>query len=447
MHTAERRTEGDHLQIGILFEEQTALQPGMDGADLGFGAEQPSVGIDGDLQQLRLRVGHPARIAVGMGHIGARQREDRLDHLHHVGLGALDRRPLRRGDNDAVALRELHRSEVRRGLDQPRNGERHGHDPVGNAHQRVDQRRLRPAVEHLVDVGHLVERDFEIGFAEAEFGFEVRGEKVVTLDELLLEAGRNAEDGVSLAGNGIAEVAAVEIAQFEFERLHAVPQQARHGLVRVDAALVDVVARVSALKVRHVDTEERVVLRRRLHRVVERGDGVDAARTADEDFALVLRIEVDEVFAREHPLAQLERTREARLLVDGEQRFDGTVLHRLVEHHGQRGGHADTAVGAQRRTFGPDPLAVDTRADGIVVEVELHIGVLFADHVHVRLEDHGCALLHARRGGLAHHDVADGVLFIFDMVLFGEIDQKINDFALLLRRTRHTRDGVELFPD
>ena len=114
------------------------------------------------------------------------------------------------------------------------------------------------------------------------------------------------------------------------------------------------------------------------------------------------------------------------------------MLHRLVEHHGQRGGHADTAVGAQRRTFGPDPLAVDTRADGIVVEVELHIGVLFADHVHVRLEDHGCALLHARRGGLAHHDVADGVLFIFDMVLFGEIDQKINDFALLLRRTRHT---------
>lgn len=57
MHAAERRTEGDHLQIGILFEEQTALQPGMDGADLGFGAEQPFVGIDGDLQQLRLRVG------------------------------------------------------------------------------------------------------------------------------------------------------------------------------------------------------------------------------------------------------------------------------------------------------------------------------------------------------------------------------------------------------
>lgn len=100
------------------------------------------------------------------------------------------------------------------------------------------------------------------------------------------------------------------------------------------------------------------------------------------------------------------------------------MLHRLVEHHGQRGGHADTAVGAQRRTFGPDPLAVDTRADGIVVEVELHIGVLFADHVHVRLEDHGCALLHARRGGLAHHDVADGVLFIFDMVLLAKSTRK-----------------------
>ena len=51
---------------------------------------------------------------------------------------------------------------------------------------------------------------------------------------------------------------------------------------------------MSALKVRHVDTEERVVLRRRLHRVVERGDGVDAARTADEQFSLIFGIEIQQ---------------------------------------------------------------------------------------------------------------------------------------------------------
>ena len=49
MHAAQRRAEGDHLQVGILFEEQAALQPGMDGPDLGFGAEQPFIGVDGDL--------------------------------------------------------------------------------------------------------------------------------------------------------------------------------------------------------------------------------------------------------------------------------------------------------------------------------------------------------------------------------------------------------------
>ena len=279
-----------------------------------------------------------------------------------------------------------------------------------------------------------------------EFGLQVGGEQIIAFDELAFEPLRHAENGVGFAGNGVAEVSAVEVAQFQFARLHAVPQQARNGLVRVDAALVDVVARVPTLQIRNVNAEEGVILRRRLHRAVERGDGVDAARTADEDLALILRIEIEEVFAREHPLAQFERAREARLLIDGEQRFERPVLHRFVEQHGQRSGHADTAVGTQRRALGPDPPAVDARADGIVVEIELHVGILLADHVHMRLEDHRRASFEARRRGLAHHDIADGILFILDIVFFGETDQKVDDLALLFRRTRNARDGVELLP-
>jgi len=123
------------------------------------------------------------------------------------------------------------------------------------------------------------------------------------------------------------------------------------------------------------------------------------------------------------------------------------VLHRGVNQHGQRSRHADAAVGAQRRPFGLDPLAVDVGADGILLEVELHVGVLLADHVHVRLQHDGRPLFEARSGRLADDHVADGVLAVLESVALGEIDQKGDNLALLLRRTGNLRDGVELLPD
>ena len=275
---------------------------------------------------------------------------------------------------------------------------------------------------------------------------EVVGEEAAARQELLAQTRGNAEHGVGLARDGVAQIAAVEVAQTQLVALHALPQQTGHRLVRIDAALVDVVARVAAQQVRNVDPEEGVVLRRRLGRVAERGDGVDAARTADEDLAIVLRVEVDEVLAREHPLAQLESAGEARLLVHGEQRLQRTVLRLGVDQHGQRRGHADAAVGAQRRTLGTHPAVLDARADGVVLEVELHVGVLLAHHIHMGLEDHRGLRLVTRRGGLAHHHVANGVFPVFEPVLLGERHEVLDDLALALRGARHLGDGVEQLP-
>lgn len=51
-----------------------------------------------------------SRIAVGVSDIGPGQRKHRFDHLHYIGLGALDGRPLGRGDDDAVVPHEFDRS-------------------------------------------------------------------------------------------------------------------------------------------------------------------------------------------------------------------------------------------------------------------------------------------------------------------------------------------------
>ena len=120
---------------------------------------------------------------------------------------------------------------------------------------------------------------------------------------------------------------------------------------------------------------------------------------------------------------------------------------RFIEQGRQRRRHADAAVGTQRRTLGLHPSAVDTGADGIVLEVELHVGILLADHIHVRLENHGRMLLVAGRGGLAHNDVADLVGTALDAVFAGEGYQILPDLLLLLRRTGDARNGVELLPD
>ena len=58
-----------------------------------------------------------------------------------------------------------------------------------------------------------------------------------------------------------------------------------------------------------------------------------------------------------------------------------------------------------------------------------------ADHIHVRLENHGRMLLVAGRGGLAHNDVADLVGTALDAVCSRAKATRYPDLLLLLRRT------------
>ena len=142
---------------------------------------------------------------------------------------------------------------------------------------------------------------------------------------------------------------------------------------------------MAAQQVGDVDPEKRIILGRLLHRTGKGGDGVDAPGTADEQLALVLGVEVEQIFALQHPFAQLESSRETGLLVDRKERFQRPVLGLRVDQHGQRGGHADAAVGPERGPLGPHPPVGDVGADGVVVEIELHVGILLADHIHMRL--------------------------------------------------------------
>ena len=63
------------------------------------------------------------------------------------------------------------------------------------------------------------------------------------------------------------------------------------------------------------------------------------------------------------------------------------------------------------------------------------------------LKDNPLAVLHARRGGLAEHDVSGRILEGFDTSLFGEVEQELLDLLKMSAGARYLCQCVEILPD
>ena len=74
----------------------------------------------------------------------------------------------------------------------------------------------------------------------------------------------------------------------------------------------------------------------------------------------------------------------------------------------------------------------------------LHVVVLFADHVDMRLQDNGLAVFHTRSGGLLDQYVAHFVRQGFQVVLFTEFLQVGHDLLFVFGRARHLADFLEI---
>ena len=116
-------------------------------------------------------------------------------------------------------------------------------------------------------------------------------------------------------------------------------------------------------------------------------EGVDTAGTADEDLAVIFGVEVDEAFGLEHTVLEFHSAGEAGFLINGKEALDSRVREIFVGNGSEGHGDADAVVGAKGRSFGFEPFAVHPGLDRIGHEIMLHVSVLFAHHIHVRLKD------------------------------------------------------------
>ena len=232
-----------------------------------------------------------------------------------------------------------------------------------------------------------------------------------------------------------------------FEVGDGVLHDACHGLVGVASALVDFEARVATEESVEVELYGRVGGVGSLLLVFERGVHVHAACRADNHFAFRFVVEVQENFTFDDIGLHVVHAVHRSLLVGRDEALDGTMLQRVVLHDGHDGSHGHAVVGTERGALGAHPFTVDVGLDGVSFKVVVAVSGLLRHHVHVALERHALAVLHAWRGSLAHDDVSGLVLEGLDTLLLGPVEEEALYLFEVSRGARHLREKVKVFPD
>ena len=193
----------------------------------------------------------------------------------------------------------------------------------------------------------------------------------------------NAHNGIRLARNGIAQITALDTGQTHTALGRGRCNETRSDLYRICASLVYIVTRMSAEHIGRIETVIQIFRRCLLAFTTQRRNGIHTAGTSDKDLSLVLRVEIDQILAADHALTQIEGSRKARLFIHRKQGLQRPVFRRGIEQQRQRRRHTYAAVGTQSRPLGTHPAILNTRANRIAVEIELHVAALLAHHIHV----------------------------------------------------------------
>ena len=138
MHSAQCRTEGDHVHALVFLADKAALQSGVYGADGGFFVEQTAIGVGSHFQHFAVGVGSPARIAVAVAHLGSDKAEGSLDLRCGGMLGTLHRATLAGADVN-LAVVHLYGCKVGGSLHKVGNLARHSQNAVGAGVEGVEQ--------------------------------------------------------------------------------------------------------------------------------------------------------------------------------------------------------------------------------------------------------------------------------------------------------------------
>ena len=192
---------------------------------------------------------------------------------------------------------------------------------------------------------------------------------------------------------------------------------------------------MSAGKSLHSYTEGVIALRHRLCRERIGGRSTHTAGTAHKDLSFIFRIEVNEIITLHEITLHPHSSGQARFFITGKDALNGTMLYLVRFQNSHLHGHTDTVVSTKGCTFGTEPFTVNVSLDGIIVEIKVHILVLFANHIHVALQDYRFPVFIARCSRFADTNVSRFVHHGRQPQSFAKGFQESNHLFFTLGRT------------
>ena len=169
--------------------------------------------------------------------------------------------------------------------------------------------------------------------------------------------------------------------------------------------------------------------------------GPRAARTADGEDALILRVDVQKPPRRERRDVETRRALHADFFVDREDRLDARMAERFVIHRSERHRDRDAVVAAERRAAGVEIIAVQREVESVARHVQRAVRRFFRDHVEMALDDDRLGAFAAGRGRADDDDVVQRVLMDFKAVTFCKADAIVGDG---FRVAGAVRNGTEI---
>ena len=333
MNATQRRTERDHVHVGILLREEAAFEAGVDSQHLRIFMEDVAVCFGQHTHRLRIRIRVPAGIAVRVHHIGTDHPEGGGNLIDNGTFLRFHGAALAGGEH-YLAIHNLHGCQVGGSLHKARNVLRHGGHAVRANHESVQHIDLEGFLQDLFHGSGGFHSNRHAGVGGMELGLV----SLVHFGKISFPSFnfvfRHGHDGKAFAGNSVAQVAGIDVCHAQVVVAVRVPEDAGEEFHGVSATFVDVVTAMTALQTFNLDFKEFAVALNRLIINGDLGHSVLSAGTTNEELAFILRIEVEEHLALHKAGFHSSGTGKAGLFVNGEEALDGTVFQLVVVENG-----------------------------------------------------------------------------------------------------------------
>ena len=243
-------------------------------------------------------------------------------------------------------------------------------------------------------------------------------------------------------GNRIILGSTGEFRQAQGHQLLDTAEEFAHDLVGIGPILMNLHTGMSALQAIHRQLHAGAIDCSTLN-----GHGNGASGTAgagNGEHTLLLGVDVNQGTSLKFGQVDAGGTFHAGLLIHGNDHLQRRMGNGLVCQDGQCISQSNAIIAAQGRPLGEHIAAIVRHIQALGLQIDGTVLILFANHVHMALDNHRGMILHAAGAFLEHNHVVQLILHIPDSMLLGKGHQIVADGLGIARSVRDGTDFLKI---